>query len=232
MMSESEVNGSKFQEIITEFRSVMTGRGGLTDSLIPPIVFLIMNALAGFEIALWGSLGIALIIAAYRQIKRQPLRYALGGIGGVILAVLIARLVGGAQGYFLPGIISGFFTVFLCLTSIILKRPLVAWTSFITRRWPLEWYWHPRVRPAYSEVTLAWGIFFALRTLLQFQLFQRGEAATLGVVQLISGWPALILLLVASYLYGIWRLHNLKGPSVVEVKSGAEPPWEGQKRGF
>lgn len=231
-MSESEVNGSKFQEIIAEFRSVMTGRSAWTDSLIPPIVFLILNALAGFEIALWGSLGIALIITAYRLIKRQPMRYAFGGIGGVILAVLIARLVGGAQGYFLPGIISGFFTVLLCFTSIILKRPLVAWTSFITRRWPLEWYWHPRVRPAYSEVTLVWGIFFALRTLLQFQLFQRGEVTTLGVVQLISGWPALIVLLAASYLYGIWRLQNLKGPSIVEFKSGVEPPWEGQKRGF
>ena len=231
-MSESEDQGGKIGEIIEEFRSVMTGRGGWADSLIPPIVFLILNAWVGFEIALWGSLGLVLIIAAYRMVKRQPIRYALGGIGGVLLAVLIARLVGGAQGYFLPGIISGFFTVVLCLISILLKRPLVAWTSFLTRRWPLNWYWHPRVRPAYSEVTLAWGIFFAIRTLVQFQLFQQGAAGTLGVVQLISGWPALILLLVASYLYGLWRLQNLKGPSVEEFTSGAEAPWESQKRGF
>jgi len=231
-MSESEDQGGKIGEIIEEFRSVMTGRGGWADSLIPPIVFLILNAWVGFEIALWGSLGLVLIIAAYRMVKRQPIRYALGGIGGVLLAVLIARLVGGAQGYFLPGIISGFFTVVLCLISILLKRPLVAWTSFLTRRWPLKWYWHPRVRPAYSEVTLAWGIFFAIRTLVQFQLFQQEAAGTLGVVQLISGWPALILLLVASYLYGLWRLQNLKGPSVEEFTSGAEAPWESQKRGF
>ena len=210
----------------------MAGRGGWVDSLIPPIVFLILNALVSLESALWGSLGCALIIATYRLIKRQSLRYALGGIGGVILAVGIARLVGGAQGYFLPGIASGFITVLLCATSVIIKRPLVAWTSYLTRRWPLEWYWHYRVRPAYSEVTLAWGIFFAARTLLQLQLFQNGEAAALGVVQLISGWPSLIILLVASYLYGLWRLQNLKGPSVAEFKSGSEPPWEGQKRGF
>jgi hypothetical protein len=232
MMPNNKVQTSKIQEIFEEFRSVVIRRGGWADSLIPPIVFLILNALAGFEIALWGALGFASLIAAYRLIKRQHIRYALGGIGGVILAVLIARLVGGAQGYFLPGIISGFFTVLLCITSILIKRPLVAWTSYITRRWPLEWYWHPRVRPAYSEVTLAWGAFFAIRTVLQFQLFQREEAAALGVVQVISGWPALILLLVVSYLYGQWRLQNLKGPSVDEFKSGIEPPWEGQVRGF
>ncbi|MGD2159411.1 MAG: DUF3159 domain-containing protein, partial [Anaerolineales bacterium] len=158
--------------------------------------------------------------------------HPLGGGVGVGLSALIAWLLGGAEGYFLPGIISGAFTVVLCLVSVIVKRPLVAWTSFLTRRWPMEWYWHPRVRPAYSEVTIAWGIFFALRTTLQFELFQRQAAETLGLVQLLTGWPALILLLIASYLYGLWRLQNLAGPSVEEFKAGTEPPWEGQKRGF
>jgi hypothetical protein len=231
-MFDKEDRANKFQEIIEEFRSVMTGRNRWVDSLIPPIVFLILNALTGFEIALWGSLGIALIIAGYRIINRQPLRYALGGIGGVLLAMLIARIVGGAQGYFLPGIVGGFLTVFLCLASILIKRPLAAWTSTLTRRWPLEWYWHPRVRPAYNEVTLFWGIFFAIRTFLQFRLYQLGETVTLGTVQLILGWPALILLLAGSYLYGLWRLQNLKGPSVDEFRAGTQPPWEGQKRGF
>jgi hypothetical protein len=88
------------------------------------------------------------------------------------------------------------------------------------------------VRPAYSEVTLAWTIFFGLRLLLQLFLFQQKAAQALGWVQLLSGWPALIVLLIGSYLYGIWRLGNLKGPSVEEFKTGAPPPWQGQKRGF
>lgn len=231
-MSNKDTSGNKFQEIVEEFRSVMTGRVSWIDSLIPPIIFLILNALTDFEIALWGALGIALIIAVYRLFNHQNIRYAFGGIGGVLLAMLIARLVGEAQGYYLPGIVGGFLTVFLCLIGLLIKRPLAAWTSALTRRWPLEWYWHPLVRPAYSEVTLFWGIFFAIRAFLQFRLYQLGEVATLGVVQLFLGWPALILLLVVSYLYGVWRLRNLEGPSVDEFITGAEPPWEGQKRGF
>ena len=232
-MSEGEVQGDKTRELLEEFRSVMSGRVGWVDSFISPLLFLILNALLGFEVALWGSLASAAIITAFRLLKRQPLRYALGGFGGVLLAVLIARLAGGAQGFFLPGIISGFFTTLLCLVSIVLKRPMVAWTSFLTRRWPLAWYWHPRVRPAYSEVTLIWGVFFGLRALVQFQLFQQEATGTLlGVVQLVTGWPALIILLIVSYLYGLWRLQNLAGPSVEEFKSGVEPPWVGQKRGF
>ena len=223
---------NRFQEIITELRTVFSGRGKILDSLIPPLVFLIFNAAFGLYPALWASLGTALLIGLYRAFKRQPLIYAFGGLGGILVAVLIARVLGSAEGFFLPGLLSGSLTFVLCLVSVLMKRPLVAWTSFLTRRWPLQWYWHARVRPAYSEVTLAWTLFFGLRLLLQFLLFQQGAAQALGWVQLLTGWPALVLLLVASYLYGLWRLGNLQGPSVEEFKSGAPPPWQGQKRGF
>jgi hypothetical protein len=222
----------KFEELVDEFRSVMGSRGGAIDSLIPLIIFIILNALVSFDIALWSALGVALLIAAYRLIKGQSILFALGGIGGVIVAVLVARFVGGSEGYFLPGIITGVFTAALCFVSVLAGRPLVAYTSYLTRRWQLAWYWHPQVRPAYSEVTLVWGIFFSLRTLLQFYFFQQGKTAALGLAQLMLGWPAIILLLIFSYLYGLWRLGNLKGPSVEEYKSGEAPPWEGQKRGF
>ena len=223
---------SRSGELIDELRQVVFRNSRWLDSLLPPLAFILLNVISDVGMALIGSLGIAIVISVYRLARRQPWSYALGGVGGVVLAGLIVRFVGGAEGFFLPGIITGALTALLCLVSVLIKRPLVAWTSYITRRWPLEWYWHPKVRPAYSEVTLAWAVFFTLRTLLQFELFQRQAAEALGVVQLLTGWPALILLLVASYLYGIWRLQNLAGPSVEEFKSGSEPPWQGQNRGF
>ena len=177
-------------------------------------------------------MGTALLIGLLRAFKRQPLIYAFGGLGGILAAVMITRLLGRAEGFFLPGLLTGSLTFLLCLVSLLLKRPLVAWTSFLTRRWPLEWYWHARVRPAYSEVTLAWTLFFGLRLLLQLGLFWQGAAQALGWVQLLTGWPALVILLVGSYLYGLWRLGNLGGPSVEEFKNGVPPPWQGQKRGF
>lgn len=231
-MGEWRQAGNRFGEILDELQTVFTGRVRWADSLLPPLIFLILNTIFGFEFALWGSLGIALLFVGLRLLRGQPLRHAVGGLGSVVLAVIVARFVSGAAGYFIPGMVTGIFTSFLCLVSVIVRRPLVAWTSYFSRRWPLSWYWHPHVRPAYSEVTLAWALFFSLRTLLQFQLFQDQEAATLGLLQLISGWPAIILLLVASYLYGVWRLGHLGGPSVEEFKEESEPPWQGQKRGF
>ena len=225
-------NNTRLQEIKGELQSVLSGRGSWLDTILPPILFILLNAVFGLNFALSGSAVVAALFAGYRLVKRQPVRYALGGIAAVLLAAAAALFTGRAEGYFLPGIITGVFTVILCLVSVIIKRPLVAFTSYIARRWPLDWYWHPQVRPAYSEVTLAWALFFGIRTSLQFLLFQNQAASTLGFFQLLSGWPATILLLIASYLYGIYRLDNLEGPSVQEFKQGTAPPWQGQKQGF
>ncbi len=223
---------SKFRELLEEFRTVFTGRGNLIDSIVPPVIFLIVNALLGFRYAMWGSLAVALLITAVRLGRGQSLRYALGGVGAVVLAIVVTQLLGRAEGYFLPGMMTGALTVLGCLVSVLAGRPLVAWTSYVARRWPLDWYWHPRVRPAYNEVTLAWAVFFAIRLGLQWSLFQEQAAGLLAAINVITGWPATIALLVISYLYGTWRLRHLRGPSVEEFRAGAEPPWTGQRRGF
>jgi hypothetical protein len=222
----------KLSEILEELRMVLAGRSNILDSILPPLFFVLLNAIWDMQVAIWVSLGLAVVIAIYRLFRRQSLLYALGGAGGVALAVGVAHLLGRAEGFFLPTIISGAFTTLLCLVSVLAGRPLVAFTSFVARRWPLDWYWHPKVRPAYSRVTWMWVVFFGLRLLLQFSLFQGEAASLLGIVQFLTGWPATIILLIVSYLYGSWRLRNLGGPSVEEFKSGAEPPWKGQQRGF
>ncbi len=222
---------SKSRELLEEFRSVL-GRVGLLDTILPPVLFLALNSFLGFQAAVGGALALAVLIAVLRLSRKQSLLYSLAGIGSVGLAIVLAWFLGRSEGYFLPGIVNGGITVALALVSLLIRKPMVAWTSFIARRWPLEWYWHPRVRPAYSEVTIAWTLFFAARLLWQVILFQGQNISQLAFINLLLGWPALIILLVFSYLYGTWRLGNLNGPSVEEFRNEVQPPWEGQKRGF
>ena len=153
------------------------------------------------------------------------------GLVVLLVAFFLARQFGFNAG-FLPTIGFGGVTAVACLVSLFMKRPLVAFTSYVARRWPLGWYWHPQVRPAYSEVTLAWTIFFGLRTVLQWSLFQSEAIEQLALTQLLSGWPSTTLLLIASYFYGRWRLLNLKGPSTAEFQAQSPPPWTGQQSGF
>jgi hypothetical protein len=226
------MNQSKSRELLDELRTVFSGRNSFLDAILPPIIFILINSLVSFQAAMWSALIVSVVIAIFRISRKQSLMYALAGVGSVAVAIGIAWFLGKSEGFFLPGLVSGSMTLLLTVVSLVIRRPMVAWTSYIARRWPLDWYWHPQVRPAYSEVTFAWALFFAARLLLQFSLFESKDVNSLAVTNFITGWPATILLLVLSYLYGTWRLAQLHGPSVEEFRSNTPAPWQGQRRGF
>jgi len=223
---------SKSRELLDELRTVFAGQNSFLDAILPPILFLLVNGLAGFQAAMWSALALSIVIAIARIVRKQSLTYALAGVVSVAVAIGIAWFLGKSEGFFLPGLISGSMTLLLTIVSLVIRRPMVAWTSYIARRWTLGWYWHPRVRPAYSETTFAWAVFFAARLLLQYSVFQSENVTLLAVTNFITGWPATILLLVFTYLYGTWRLSQLQGPSVEEFNNNTPAPWQGQRRGF
>jgi hypothetical protein len=224
---------NKFQELGEELKSVFGGQGvKLLDAALPVVIFLAINPRFGIPLALALSGGASVVFFLVRLVQKDNLYYALGGLGAVLIAGVFAFISNSAVGFFLPGLISSALTVLLLLISAAVRRPLAALTSHLTRSWPLDWYWHPQVRPAYSEVTLFWAIGFGIRLVLEYWLFQQGAVGSLGLIRTVLGWPYTILLLIVSYLYGLWRLGQLAGPSVEEFKAGAPEPWEGQKRGF
>jgi hypothetical protein len=219
-------------EIIEELRSVLSGPRPLADALLSPLVFVTTYAIAGVTAAAILAVASGVTIALIRLLKGNPVRFAVAGLAGTVAAASFAIWSGSAEAFFVPGIVSGFLTAFIALISIMARKPMVAWTSMLVRRWPAGWYWHVRVRPAYTEVTWVWLAFFAGRAALQWNLAAQGDVTALAGVRLIGGWPALIVLLVATYVYGTARLARLGGPSVDEFRAGAVAPWTGQKRGF
>ncbi len=224
---------NRIKELQDELKTVFAGRGvKLLDVILPLLVFLGFNPWVGLIPALLASIGTAVLFFVVRIIKKDNLFYALSGLLAVLLAAGFALLSDSGVGFFLPGLISGAFTVLLCLGSILLKKPLAAFSSHLTRSWPLAWYWHDRIRPAYSEVTLFWAVGFGLRLGLESWFYFAGSVSSLGLIRTLMGWPYTILLLVLSYLYGMWRLGVLAGPSVEEFKAEKPEPWMGQKKGF
>ena len=223
---------NKLKEILQELRAVVFGSRNVIDIVIPPLLFLALVKWAGFSTATWGALSLAVLLMGWRLVRRQSVLSAVGGVVGVLLSLALVQVLNREEGFFLPSILTGIVTVVAAVGSILAGKPMVAWTSYLARRWPWAWYWHPRVRPAYSEVTWFWAIFFLLRVVLQLNLFQAAQAEQLAGLNLLLGWPATLLLLIFSYLYGTWRLRRLGGPSVAELLQNAEPPWQGQQRGF
>lgn len=220
----------KTKEIWEELKSVLSG--STIDALLPPIVFALVNAVWGLLPGVIAAVGLAVLLGAIRLVRKQAWYYALGGVLGVGLAAGIALLTQNAASYFLPAMIGSALLLLLALVSNIFGKPLAAWASHLTRGWSLDWFWRKDVRPAYLEVTWLWAVFFGMRLGVQIYLFQLGDAESLGWANTLLGWPVTIVVLVVSYVYGVWRLRRLGGPGVEEFEAGKEPPWDGQTRGF
>lgn len=221
----------KSSEIRTELQGLVAGKG-IADGVVPPVLFVTINSIWGLVPAAAVGIGSAAAISIWRLLKRGSTRFAFAGLFGTVLAVFLALRSGEAEDYFLPGIVSGAATSALMAVSILAKRPFLAFTSWATRGWPIEWYWLPQVRPAYTRTSWIWVGFFAARAIWQWRLYLDANTIGLGVARVALGWPALLVLLVCTYALGRRWLTDLEGPSVDEFEAGTPPPWKGQETGF
>lgn len=219
-----------FKEIYEELRLVL--RGKTLDTILSPILFIILYNIFNLLVAVIAASAFALFLLIYRYLIRHKSIYAVIGLFGVLLASVFAYISQNATSYFLPDIVTNTFITGIIIVTLIVDQPLAAYLSHVTRGWPLRWFWREDIKPAYREVTWFWLIYFVLRTLFEVNLFLNDQLQELFLVNTLLGAPLMIVVLVASYIYGIGRLKRLKGPGVDEFISQKEPPFRGQNRGF
>jgi hypothetical protein len=169
------------------------------------------------------SLGLALGLVGWRLARGQRPLHALAGLAGSLFSVGLALVTQSAAGYFLPGILSASTTGVAMVASIIVRRPLIALVGRALYGWPMGWLLHPRVRPAYSEITWAWAALYLVRGGVEATLASAGALGALAVSRVVTGWPAFALLVLVTYAYVPWRLDELSGPSVDEFRRGVGP---------
>ena len=158
-------------EVFEEFKIVFKGK--TLDTLIPPIIFLIMLNIFDLTVAIIVSISLSITIWIYRFIKKEKQTYALFGILALVIASLFAYLNNSPTTYFIPDILGSALSFVIAIISLILKKPLAAYASHFTRGWPLAWFFRDDVRPAYMEVTLLWALYFLLRTTVEFTFFHQ-----------------------------------------------------------
>lgn len=222
----------KNKELLQEFRTVFSGRTNTADTIIPPLLYALVNMLAGLVPATLSALALAAILTVLRLVRKQSWYYALSGLILTLIAACLAWFTQNAASFFLPDLLTSGALLAAAIFSIWIGKPLAAWSSHLTRSWPKEWYWLPNVRPAYTEVTGIWTTFIAARLTAEYALYQQGNVNLLGWTNVLLGWPITFIVLVISYIYGIWRLKKLGGPSVDEFLSHQPAPWKGQMKGF
>ncbi|MBV9847025.1 MAG: DUF3159 domain-containing protein [Kutzneria sp.] len=167
----------------------MGGVWGLVFSSVPIVVFVAVNAVFDWQPAIWSSVGVAVAIAVWRLVRKEPLQPAISGLLGIAIAAFIVLRTGSARGFFLFGIWTSLVYAGLFLLSALVRWPLagVAWSALNNTgfRWRSD-----RVATLYYDVaTLVWILVFGSKFVVQNWLYGQDQVSLLGVARIAMGYP-------------------------------------------
>lgn len=183
----------------------MGGLVGFVSASVPVAVFVIVNVATSMGPAIWSAVGVAVLIAVIRIIRKEQLMPAVSGIFGVAIAAFIAYRVGEAKGFFLYGIwVSGALgTAFLI--SIVARWPLVGAIWSTLNGHGFGWRADKKSRTYYDIATVVWTLVFASRVVVQQWLYNADETTLLGIARLAMGYPLTII----AFLVTVWAVRKV-----------------------
>ncbi|MGH3930900.1 MAG: DUF3159 domain-containing protein, partial [Pseudonocardiaceae bacterium] len=184
----------------------MGGVGGLVSSVVPVLVFVVVNTLTALQPAIWSALAAGAAVGAWRLLRREPLQPAVSGLLGVALCAFIAYRTGEARGFFLYGIWFSLVAGLAFALSVAVRRPLVGVIWAALNGSGSGWRTDRRARFGYDVATLVWTVFFLARFGVQRWLYEAQETTLLGVARLTMGLP----LTAVAALVTIWAIRRAR----------------------
>jgi hypothetical protein len=186
----------------------------LLDTTVAPVAFVIVYAITSdVNTSAIVAVGIGVLIAVERLIRRRPVFNAIGGLFGTALAAFIAVRSGKAETYFVPKMLYQVALAVVFAGSALIRRPLTGYIIAQLYRAEPGWAQLPAVRRVMTEYTLAWALLFGLRAGVYAVLIAAGRVGSLAVASVAMGLPAFGLLLLVGYRYVPRRLEQLGAPN-------------------
>nr|WP_228717705.1 DUF3159 domain-containing protein [Allosaccharopolyspora coralli] len=201
------------------------GVSGLAYSAVPIVVFVLVNSLSSLVPAIWAAMGVALLIAVIRVVRKEPLQPAISGVIGVAVCSYIAYRSGEAKGFFLLGIWTNLIYGGAFLASVVVRWPLVgvAWSALNSLG--MGWRKQRKALVAYDIATVSWTAVFAAKYVVQQWLYAADETGWLAVARIAMGYPLTGLALIVT-VWAVRRARQVAEEAAVQtaVSPGASPP--------
>lgn len=176
---------------------------GMAEASVPAVAFIVTYMVSGSDtrLAAYVAVGLALVLALLRLVKRESPRHALSGLLGVGIAAFIAARSGRAEDFFLPGLLinGGYAAGFLI--SIAARWPLVGVIVSQLDGEGSSWRRDPARVKTFVRATWLWAGVFLLRLAVQLPLYLAGAVVALGIARTAMGLP-----LFALAIWLTWRL--------------------------
>ena len=184
-----------------ELLKVLGGVRGLTETLLPGVVFVVVYAITRqLGISLGASLGLSVVFVIIRVFQRTQTRSALAGLVAASASAAVALLTGNpTDNYLISIILNGVYGGALLLSLLVGWPILGLFVGFLMGD-GVAWRKDSRKLRVMSWLTLMWVGLFALRLAIELPLYFANDVVALGVVRLILGTPFYALFLVLTWV--------------------------------
>ncbi|GAA1902184.1 DUF3159 domain-containing protein [Streptantibioticus ferralitis] len=179
------------------------GVWGMVDTTVPGLVFVavftIRHDLTASAVA---ALGLTLLLAIARLVRKQTLKHALSGVFGVAFGAFFAMLSGDAKNFYLPGMLYTLGLAVAYVVSALVRFPLIGVLLGPILRENLSWRTrNPGRFRAYTKATWAWGLILLAKSAILFPLYWWGNATQLGWVKVALGIPPFLLAVYLTWIF-------------------------------
>ncbi|TCK21004.1 uncharacterized protein DUF3159 [Pseudonocardia endophytica] len=181
------------QEKTASVLDQMGGPMGFVYSTVPVVVFATANAFLSLPVTIAVSVGVAVLLTAFRLVRGERFASAIGGLVGVGVAAGIVAWTGSAKDFFAIGIWVALAGFVVTAASVLARRPLtgVIWNALHGNKhaWRAD---RPSLR-AHDIATLAAAAVFGARFAVQQWLYVIDTTGGLAVARVAMGTPLTIL---------------------------------------
>ncbi|NJQ01995.1 DUF3159 domain-containing protein [Streptomyces sp. PLAI1-29] len=179
------------------------GVRGMVDTTVPGLVFVLIYTIRrDIQLAAVAALGLTLVLAAIRLVRRDTLKHAFSGVFGVAIGAVFATMSGDAKNFYLPGMLYTLGLAVVYILSAVFRFPLIGVLLGPILRENLSWRTrNPGRFRAYTRATWAWGIILLAKSAILFPLYWWGDATQLGWVKVALGIPPFLLCVYLTWVF-------------------------------
>ncbi|CAL9544474.1 hypothetical protein SUDANB106_04321 [Streptomyces sp. enrichment culture] len=179
------------------------GVRGMVDTTVPGLVFVLVYTIKrDIHLAAVAALGLSVLLALARLVRRETLKHAFSGVFGVGIGAVFAMMSGDAKNFYLPGMLYTLGLAVAYCVSAMVRFPLIGVLLGPLMRENLSWRTrNPGRLAAYTKATWAWGIVLLAKSAILFPIYFWGDATQLGWVKVALGIPPLLLCVYLTYVF-------------------------------